>query len=329
MKKKYDVVAISQAIVDLFAKVDMDFFEEHGIQKGTTTHVDKATSDGFLSQLEVLMKCAGSAPVNTLSAMSALGGKCALISRICKDDLGEIFKKSLDEQGIDFSHGLCDKGMGTGRCISLITEDNDRTMITYLGTAHEFSDADMDESLVLNAEYILFEAYQFESPNMLRVTEKALAKAKEGGAKIVLGAANPACLLKNRDLILRFIEKYVDIFIGNENEVRSVFCEGEHDMFSPEILLDHLQVCIVTRGAEGSLVFARGEDPLSFPAPDISNIVDTTGAGDHYLGGFLYALTRGYPLQKCVDLATKTSGAMLSELGARARTSLAYLYHDA
>lgn len=325
MKKTYNVVAISQAIVDVFAKVTPDFFEKHSIEKGTTSHVDQITSQKFLNQLDIIMECAGSAPANTLSALASLGGKCAYISRICKDDLGQIFKRSLDEQGIYFSHSLCDKGMGTGRCISLVTDDGDRTMITYLGTAHEFTQADMDESLIRDTEYILFEAYQFASPTMLEITELALQKGKAAGAKIVLGAANPACLRANRKRILYFIEHYVDIFIGNEDEVRAVFAEDGKTTPTEENLLKHLELCLMTQGERGSTIFSRTEPTFSLPAPIVDVIVDTTGAGDHYLSGFLYGLSRGYSLQDCAKLATLTSGAMLSHFGARAQGTLHHL----
>lgn len=325
MHKNYDVVAISQAIVDLFAHVSDDFFKKHGLEKGTTIHIDKKSSDNFLNELNIKTYSAGSAPANTLSALSALGAKTGMISRICRDDLGKMFRDSLHEQGIYFSHGLCEQGLGTGRSLILISDDIDRTMLTYLGTANEFSKNDMDEDLIQDAKYILFEAYQFASPQMLVVTEAALQKAKASGAKIVLGAAHPACLIEHREKILEFIAKYIDIFAANEAEVKALFYCSEEVEPKETDLLEHLDICLMTQGARGSTIFSRSEGLVRAKRPQVEKIFDTTGAGDHYLAGFLYGLLQDFSMQDAANLAAQVSGSNLHGYGGRVKGSLQHL----
>lgn len=109
------------------------------------------------------------------------------------------------------------------------------------------------------------------------------------------------------------------------------------DKFNPEILpaIDYLlpneteyralatakglsnQKVIITKGAKGASFFAKGQEQL-IPALTDLKVVDTTGAGDAFVGGFVYGLAQGYPLTKCIRCGNITGGKNTEKLGATA-----------
>jgi sugar/nucleoside kinase (ribokinase family) len=78
---------------------------------------------------------------------------------------------------------------------------------------------------------------------------------------------------------------------------------------------------VVTRGAEGAMTMTR-EDTVSVPAFPIERLVDTTGAGDLFAGGFLFGLARGFPDKECLRLGALAAAEVIQHLGARPQRSL-------
>ena len=76
------------------------------------------------------------------------------------------------------------------------------------------------------------------------------------------------------------------------------------------------EIAAITMGASGSLVL-RGNDIVEVSAHQVDHVVDTTGAGDAYAGGFLYGLTNGFDLRRCGELGGLAAAEVISHLGAR------------
>ena len=80
----------------------------------------------------------------------------------------------------------------------------------------------------------------------------------------------------------------------------------------------------VTRGEKGSVVIGDG-DPIAVPAEPVSQVVDTTGAGDQYAAGFLFGVSRGLPLATCARLGHIAAAEVISHYGPRPEVALATL----
>jgi len=320
LNKSYDVVALSQALVDVTSYVPLEFIHQHNLEKGTTTHLTQAQSLHYVSLLPNRHYSAGSTAANTLCGMALLGSKVAYISRLAQDEFGVILKQSFEKDHIDYCGSFAEDPLGTGRCIVLITPDADRTMLTYLGAAHNFSCTDYDLKTLDKAKIVLVEAYQLETPGMFEATKEAVAYAKKAGAFIVLSAANPHCLKKHRDVILSFMLEYVDFFVGNTDEFKTLAVRenGEHVL---QFFSKYVSLAAMTRGKEGADIFWRGER-FHVPPPTVSHVIDTCGAGDQFLAGFLYALSRGYNIEEAAHCASNMSGSVLGHTGARPQSPI-------
>jgi sugar/nucleoside kinase (ribokinase family) len=84
------------------------------------------------------------------------------------------------------------------------------------------------------------------------------------------------------------------------------------------------KVAALTRGAEGSVVLS-GEQRFDIGIVSLGDLLDTTGAGDLYAGGFLHGYTQGDSLERCGQLGALCAGQVVTQLGARPQVSLKQL----
>jgi sugar/nucleoside kinase (ribokinase family) len=83
-------------------------------------------------------------------------------------------------------------------------------------------------------------------------------------------------------------------------------------------------VIAITRGAQGSVVLS-GDQRWDIGIFGLGDLVDTTGAGDLYAGGFLHGFTQGESLERCGELGALCAGQIVTQLGARSQVSLKQL----
>ena len=121
--------------------------------------------------------------------------------------------------------------------------------------------------------------------------------AKESNTKIVLSLSDSFCVDRHRESFITLIKDYVDILFCNESELQSLFKEIPFEDCKKSIS-SICNLCIVTMGKNGSLI-------------------DTTGAGDIYAGGFLHGLINNYPLKMCGDIGSICAGHIITQLGSR------------
>lgn len=86
------------------------------------------------------------------------------------------------------------------------------------------------------------------------------------------------------------------------------------------------EITTVTRGKHGSLVVS-GSDVVQAEAHPVDHVVDTTGAGDAYAGGFLYAFTAGLSLERCARIGNIAAAEVISHMGARPTSALGMMVH--
>lgn len=100
--KKYEVVGIGNAIVDVFAQADRSFLELMGIEKGIMQLVERERGELLYAAMRDRVQAPGGSVANTLAGLGNLGLKTAFIGRVHDDALGRFYARSMDEQGTDF-----------------------------------------------------------------------------------------------------------------------------------------------------------------------------------------------------------------------------------
>lgn len=316
----YDVLAIGNAIVDVLAKVGDGFLIERNLTKGGMTLVDAQNAGKIYEEIIPEREVSGGSSANTVAGIASLGGAAAFIGKVHDDELGQEFKRSIGSAGVDFFTKPLIQGPSTARSIVLVTPDAERSMFTYLGAARELSEADIDENIVKSAKILYIEGYLWEEEIAKTAIIKACDLAKKYNRKIAFSLSGKACVERNKKDFLDLIEKYVDILFGNEDEIKALFDE-ENFYKTLDVIKTKVEIAAITRGEKGSAV-VNGRTITFVEAEKVSDVVDSTGAGDLYAAGFLFGINEGRSLGTCAIIGSITAAEIISHYGARPEVSL-------
>jgi len=334
MTKKYDVAGLGNAIVDVIASVDDRFLLNHHIAKGAMTLVDEFRSRELLKaltdnrqSLSSLHEIAGGSAANTMAGLASLGASGLYTGKVFDDRLGGVFGKSMLAQGIDFATPPTKQGSPTASCMIAVTPDGQRSMSTYLGACRELVPADVDETAVADAHILYIEGYLWDEETAKQASRKAIAAVKSAGGRIALSLSDSFCVGRFRDEFLDLLDKDVNILFANEDEAKALF---EAEDFDGVIAATKKWggIAAITRSAKGCVVLEEGEEH-AIPAAPVSQVVDTTGAGDQFAAGFLYGITHEKGLADCGRLGAIAAAEVISHYGARPEVSLQALAQKA
>ena len=320
MAYKYDVAAIGSPIVDVLAPVDHQFLLDNNIAKGVTTLIDEHRAAQLYAALGTAREIAGGSAANTMAGLASLGGRGLFEGKIKRDARGRSFAENLKGLGIDFTTPPAEDGPSTAMCLIAVTPDGDRSMNTYLGAARELSSGDVDEKKVASAQILYIEGYLWDAPSAKEACLKAIRAAKKTGTKVAFTLSDPFLVGRYRDEFRKLLGD-LDIIFANEEEAKSLFELQSFDAVLQAARSSWHGIAALTRSEKGCVI-AQGSEVHVVDAAPIARLVDTTGAGDQFAAGFLYALTRGRGLAQCGKLAVLCAAEVISHYGARPETPL-------
>jgi sugar/nucleoside kinase (ribokinase family) len=319
-----DVLAIGNAIVDVFAQTDDAFLERHGLVKGSMTLVDGARAEAIYDDMGPGVEVSGGSAANTAAGVAALGASAAFIGKVRDDQLGHVYRHDLRAFGVAFDvpPAPADDPDPTARSLILVTPDAQRTMNTNLGIAVRLEEADVDEELVASSAIVYAEGYLWDSDIAYGAIEKAFAVARSAGRKVALTLSDSFCVERHPDTFARSIELGVDILFANEVEALALTGAPDFDA-AVEAVAAMVPTAFVTRGAGGAVATDAGGGRYPVPAhPVVPALVDTTGAGDLFAAGALYGIVRGADPATCARLGTMAAAEVISHVGARPQANL-------
>ena len=128
--KSLDVLAVGNAIVDIFGQCDDDFLQVNGIEKGVMTLLDAAGSARLYAALDKIgspQLISGGSAANTAVGVAAFGGSANFIGRVHDDDLGAAFRRDIKSAGVGFDQPPASSGSPTASSIILVTPDAARS----------------------------------------------------------------------------------------------------------------------------------------------------------------------------------------------------------
>ncbi len=315
-----DVVGIGNAIVDVLAQADDAFIVGEKLAKGTMTLIDEARAHELYNRMGSGLEASGGSAANTIAGIASLGGKAAYIGKVADDLLGKVFAHDMRATGVRYDTQPLKDGPATARCLILVTPDAQRTMSTFLGASVEFQPGDVDRELVASAQVTYLEGYLFDRPLAKEAFRQAGAIAHQAGRKVSLTLSDPFCVDRHRADFRDLIRGHVDILFANEAEICSLYETKDFDQAATAVRAG-AEMAVLTRSEKGAVV-VTGKDRVAVPAAPVARVVDTTGAGDLFAGGFLYGFTRGKDLAHCAKLGALCAAEIISHFGARPETKL-------
>ncbi len=310
MKKNRLVTGIGAALVDILVRQSDDFLREIDAQKGGMTLVDEDAINHLIGRTisEPVVVPGGSA-CNTIIGVARLGGTASFVGKLGEDDYGRLFESELKKRNV--SPYLVKSSSATGRVLSAITPDAQRTLFTFLGASSEHIGEEIIDNSFRDSAIVQIEGYLVFNEDLIAA---ALGAAKKANALISFDLASYTVVEEFKPMLHRIVDEYVDILIANEDEARA-FTGFSDEIKAVNALSEMADIAVLKVGARGSYI-AKGGEIIKIEPFGSDGIIDTTGAGDLWAAGFLFGLVNGYPLDKCGMLGSVCGYEVCKVVGA-------------
>jgi len=324
MSKKYQVVGIGNAVVDVIARAEDTFLDLMGIQKGIMQLVERERGETLYAAMKKRTQTPGGSVANTLAGLGNLGLRTGFIGRVHDDALGRFYADAMEKDGTDFVNAPVSGGeLPTSRSMIFVSPDGERSMNTYLGISAELGPADVSEDVAAEAEIVFLEGYLFDKDKGKDAFIRTARTCRAAGGKAGIAISDPFCVERHREDFLDLIEHEMDYVIGNEAEIMSLYQNDdlEADLAAVAAVCP-LVVC--TRSGDAVSIIHNGvrtEIPVTKVVP-----VDATGAGDQFAAGFLYGLSLGRDMDVCGRMGCVAASEVISHIGPRPEAELKALF---
>lgn len=281
------VTVIGDAFIDVIVPV-LD------IKPGETHHRKIITLSGGIA--------------NVAFQISSLGEKVSFLGKIGNDPFGRHFKRKLKTNGVE-DLTLVDYRNATGLCVSLVYMGGERAMVANRGANDCLTRGEIERHLnkITKSKIVYFSGYSFGSPLTSDSILYAIGACR-GKCEIWF---NPGALNTIQSSFRGYISDFVDVLVSNLDEARILTNKYEVQDIAND-LKDLVGLAVITLGKEGCLVVTK-EGNIHIPVSGISEVRDTTGAGDALAGGFIVGRLRRLNLTKCAKLGNEAAANFLKQ----------------
>jgi ribokinase len=252
----------------------------------------------------------GGKGANQAAAAALLGASVVFLGRVGDDEFGEPLVQALEEKGIDTSLVERASGASTGAAFITVTPDGENAITVAPGANRSLTPEDVEAAADTIGEARVLVA-QMEVP--VQTVLRAVEISAEKGTRALVNLA------PTFEVPPELLEK-LDPLVVNEHEAAFLLgreVEGVEGALSavPELLPSGPRSAVITIGEDGA-VLADGESVEHLPAPGVE-VVDTTGAGDAFVGALATQLARGASLREAVAYAVRAGAAAVTREGAQ------------
>ena len=306
------ILGIGNAIVDVICKVDDDFISKNNLTKSTMKLIfDENEFKNLLRNLKIEKTVSGGSVANSIVGLAQLGNEVGFIGKVSDDELGSKYEEGLKQENVKYFYNKKKEELPTGTCLILVTPDSERTMCTFLGTAGKINENDVSSDAIKQSEIILLEGYLWDEGNPKKAFEKAIQNAN----KVAMSLSDQFCVDRHKPHFLELVKNKLDITFANEQEIMSLIDAKNFDeviTFSKSLK----KIIVITRGEKGAVAI-NGDEIFEFGIKDGLKIVDLTGAGDLFAGGFLHGHVNNMSLKDSLEKGTEMSSKVIQQIGAR------------
>ncbi len=303
-----DVFGVGTPVVDYFARADDALLDELRLIKGASNYVSREKLDAIHARVKkkIFSHYPGDNARNVCEGVSVLGARAAYAGNIGGDAEGKFFRKNLRALGVESFLSL-EKG-NTGKIITFITPDHERTFAVSLGNTADY-DAIPKKELARSKFFYLTSITAFCDGKIARASVDAMKFCKRAGVRVAFALESAPMVEARGEKIMKLLGR-VDVLFANRDEARAL---GG----SEKEVCGLCDVVFLKMGARGSVVFHKWER-FDIPAYE-ARVVDTTGAGDFYAAGAIYGLTRGASAENAGRIGSYLAARAVESAGARVR----------
>jgi len=305
------ILGVGNAIVDVICKVDDDFIKQNNLTKSTMKLVDENEFKKILSTVKIEETISGGSVANSIVGLSQLNNEVGFIGKISDDELGNKYEEGLKRENVNFFYKKKKEEIPTGTCLILITPDSERTMITFLGTAGKINEKDINVNAIKESEILFLEGYLWDEGEPKKAFDKAISNAN----KVAMSLSDLFCVERHKLNFLKLVKNNLDITFANEQEIMSLINTKKFEDVI-EFAKTIKKLVVITRGEKGAIAIKNNE-VLECSAKKDLKIVDLTGAGDLFAGGFLHGYANKKSIKENLEIGTEMSSKVIQVIGAR------------
>lgn len=290
-----DVVVLGNFVVDIIGKP-----------------IDRLPEPGQLLLIDTLETHVGGNGPNTAGALAKLGGSVAVCGRVGEDLYGRFLVRELEAWGVETAGVVRDPASVTGVTLVAVDESGERSFIHHFGANAAFGVGDLDWEFLERASHLHLASF-FVLPALDGTpAAEILTEARRRG----IGTSLDVCW----DREGRWMERlapclpHVDYFLPSLGEAARLTGEQEPEAIAAALLDHGCRSVILTSGPIGCL-YADRHGALEAGAYHVE-VVDTTGAGDCFVAGFLYGLQQGWGIERCVKFGNACGARSVTHVGA-------------
>ena len=287
-----------------------DVFVMGSINQDFVLKVERRPKPGETVTDAVLSTHNGGKGANQAAAAALLGASVAFLGRVGDDGFGGPLVRALEEKGVETSLIEEAPGSSTGTAFITVTGDGENAITVAPGANRRLTPEDVDAARGAIGEAAVLVA-QMEVPR--ETVTRAGEVAGEVGTRVILNLAPPF-------EVPRAVLEGIDVLVVNEHEAAFLLGEGVEGVegalaAAPRLVSLGPASAVVTVGADGA-VFAEGQSAGHVTAPE-AEVVDTTGAGDAFVGALAVRVSRGDSLEEAAAYAARAGAAAVTREGAQ------------
>lgn len=256
----------------------------------------------------------GGDALNEAVVLAGLGAEVSLETVVGDDMAGELLRGYCEKRGVIIGREQVKSGLSTGINVVLVQKNGERSFLTNSrGSLRSLQISDIHMPFPKEAKLLCF-ASIFVFPKIKAEQLVSLfSKAKEQGMIVCADMTKR----KNGETLADIAPAlaYVDYLFPNAEEAALVTGETEIRQSAQAFLEAGVKHVVIKCGSDGCYIKSNSEEAL-IPAEKGVNCVDTTGAGDSFVAGFLLALSRGKELRECAKYANWCGARAVEKVGA-------------
>jgi fructokinase len=243
--------------------------------------------------------------------LSQLGNNVGFIGKVNDDQLGQKYEQGLKKENVEYFYTKKTENLPTGTCLILITPDSERTMCTFLGIAGKITPDDIDENSVKASDLVFLEGYLWDEGEPKAAFDKAISISR----KSAMSLSDKFCVDRHKKHFYELVKNKLDITFANEQEILELLnTKNFNDVV--KFGKDLKKLLVITRSDKGSVAINESE-VVECDGKKNLKIIDLTGAGDLFAGGFLHGYINNKSLKESLNKGTELASKIIQKIGAR------------
>lgn len=254
-----------------------------------------------LKDVNHFYKAPGGAPANVAACVARLGGQSTFISQLGEDAFGDFLIETLEDVGVETTYIKRTNAAKTGLAFVSLKEDGQRDFSFYRQPSADllFTKDDLDKDLFQKNNILHFCSVDLIESPMKYAHLQAIHYAQDANMLISFDPNVRLPLWDDPDLCkstIAHFTPYVDILKISDDELpfitgRNLTSCADEDEALHSLFQGHVKLILYTKGKEGVRLLLKSGYDITVQSKEV-NVVDTTGAGDSFIGAFLYQLQK-------------------------------------